>query len=148
MSYVVTPTQGYWIDANAVLTIEQKYDAVYMGYWSIKNSSGSWSDNPVDVFYQPNPDRSQGHTNYFGIFKRQDSLMICNAESAFSEGMYGVELSDGEVLVSRYRHDCVMKSGVMVDGGRDYVRRSGSGVREVMITVNKDQFVMENVKHE
>lgn len=74
--------------------------------------------------------------------------MICNAESAFSEGMYGVELSDGEVLVSRYRHDCVMKSGVMVDGGRDYVRRSGSGVREVMITVNKDQFVMENVKHE
>lgn len=100
-----------------------QYNAKYLGSWCIKDKNGNWSERPVEVFYQSNPDKSKGHTNYFGIFiTSYNQVMICNAESAFSESITGI-LEDGLVYVSRYRHDYVgTPKGSVIDGGRDYTR--------------------------
>jgi hypothetical protein len=117
------------------------YGGKYLGYWAIKDKHGNWSEMPVDVFYQPNPDRSKGHTNYFGMYRNfNDQVMITNAESAFSQPITGVVTDDGEVIVSRYRHDYVTKDNRMIDGGRDYVRSSTIGPF-VTITIKDDEFV-------
>ena len=122
--FVEIPQDGYHFNLEGIVKIEEKYGAKYMGYWCTKHSSGAWNDIPVDVFYQPNPDTSKGHSHYFGMFRQGDRVWITNAESAFSEPMTGVICEDGEVLVSRYRHDYHTKGDRMIDGGRDYVRRS------------------------
>lgn len=113
----------YWLRPDGVKKIEELKNAVFMGHWCVKTPQG-WSEQPVDVFYQAKPDRAKGHTQYFGLYLRGGRLMICDACSAFSEPMTGAITADGEVLVSRYRHDCQQKKGVMVDGGRDYFRSS------------------------
>ena len=142
MDYIFDiPKDGYWLKNESIRKVEKKYGAKYMGYWSIRTKNGGWSDSPVDVFYQPNPDVSKGHTNYFGIFFRNETLYICEASSAFEDITGIVDPSTNEVLVSRYRHDCVMKNDIMIDGGRDYIRRSTNG-KLVKITADKDKFVI------
>lgn len=118
------PTQGYHFNANGISKIEDKYGAKYLGFWCTKSLDGNWNETPVDVFHQPNPDTSKGHSEYFGMFRRGDRVWITNAESAFSEPMTGVICDDGKVLISRYRHDYRTKGDRMIDGGRDYTRRS------------------------
>jgi hypothetical protein len=125
--YVEVPKDGYYFNESGIKRIAEMHGAAtYMGFWCTKGKGGNWNDTPVDVFYQPNPDVAKGHTNYFGVFRRNeaDALWITNAETAFSEPMTGVICEDGEVLVSRYRHDYRTKGDRMVDGGRDYTRRS------------------------
>lgn len=140
--FVTIPKDGYWLKEESIQKVEEKYGAKYMGYWAIRTTSGGWGDSPVDVFYQPNPDVSKGHTNYFGIFFRGDSSYICEASSAFSEPIYGiVDPLTNEVLVSKYRHDYVSKNDVMIDGGRDYIRRSTNG-KLVEVKVNNDSFII------
>lgn len=146
--FVKIPEDGYWFKQAGIQKIEQKYGAKYMGYWTIKNSYGNWNDSPVDVFYQPNPDTSKGHTHYFGMFVKTDpftgestgNVYITEASSAFSDPISGIVTDDGEVIVSRYRHDYVTKGNYMIDGGRDYTRSSMHPT--VMVTVSGDQFVI------
>ena len=145
--FVKIPEDGYWFKKNGIRTIEERYGAKYMGYWCTKNTRGQWNESPVDVFYQPNPDISKGHTNYFGMFVRDASVYITEASTAFSDPISGIPTDDGEVIVSRYRHDYVTKDGRMIDGGRDYVRTSLHPT--VMVTVDGDRFVIterENVE--
>lgn len=124
MLQLESPTQGYHFNADGISKIERKYGAKYLGFWCTKSPTGTWNETPVDVFHQPNPDISKGHSEYFGMFRRGEQVWITNAESAFSEPMTGVICEDGEVLVSHYRHDCRVKGDRMIDGGRDYTRRS------------------------
>ncbi len=145
--FVKIPENGYWFKKDGIRKIEEKYGAKYMGFWATKNSRGYWNESPVDVFYQPNPDTSKGHTHYFGMFVRDDSVYITEAGTAFSDPISGIPTDDGEVIVSRYRHDYVTKDGRMIDGGRDYVRASMHPT--VMVTVDGDRFVIterENVE--
>jgi len=147
----------YHFLVDGIKLIEEKHNAKYMGYWCSKHSDGSWNEQPVDVFYVANPDRSLGHSNYFGMFLRGDKVYINNAESCFSEPITGI-VDGGTVYASRYRHDyTVTPGGGMIDGGRDYVRSSISPVlkdnidlaesklrgdiRFVTITVNGGEFV-------
>ena len=117
-----------------------------MGYWATKRLDGkSWNESPVDVFYQPNPDTSKGHTHYFGMFVQQGSVWITEASTAFSDPITGVLTESGEVIVSRYRHDYVEKDGKMIDGGRDYVRSNAAGPY-VRVNVSGPEFVLEEVK--
>ena len=140
--FIKIAENGYHFNANGIAKIETMYGGKYMGYWTIKDKHGNWSEMPVDVFYQPNPDRSKGHTNYFGMYRSHDDhVMITNAESAFSEPITGVLTDDGEVIVSRYRHDYVTKDNKMVDGGRDYLRRSAGDL--VKVTIVGDEFQFE-----
>jgi len=138
--FVNIPEDGYWLKKAGISKIEEKYGAKYMGYWCTKRPSGGWNESPVDVFYQPNPDTAKGHTHYFGMFYRDDMLYITEASTAFSDPIAGIPTDDGEVIVSRYRHDYVTKDGRMIDGGRDYVRSSIHPT--VRVTVDGDQFVI------
>jgi len=124
---------------KGIKTIEERYNAKYVGHWCTKRPDGTWHETPVDVFYVENPDRSKGHSNYFGMFvNEREQAMITNAESAFSEPITGMLCEDGEVLVSRYRHDYQTKGDVMVDGGRDYLRYSGG--RYIRVTTENGEF--------
>lgn len=72
-------------------------------------------------------------------------MLITDAASAFSEPITGLLTDDGEVIVSRYRHDCVQKGPYMIDGGRDYLRTSGSNTdgKLVKVTVVDGEFQFE-----
>jgi hypothetical protein len=125
--FIDIPKDGYWFDEDNIRIIENKYQARYVGYWCTKKPRGGWNESPVDVFYVENPDRSQGHTNYFGMFIDHDNVFITDASSAFSEKITGILCEDGEVIVSRYRHDYVTNGDNVIDGGRDYLKCSVSG---------------------
>lgn len=138
--YISTPSVGYWLSEANVKTVETGYNAKYLGPWTIKDRSGNWTNYPVDVFYVESPDTSKGHSNYFGLFKKGDSLMICDASSAFSEPIVGLLAENNEVLISRYRHDYVKKGEVFVDGGREYLRRSAGKMVEVNVYCGEFNF--------
>ena len=146
--FIDIPKDGYHFNAAGIKTISEKYNAQYMGYWCTKRKDDSWNEQPVDVFYQENPDREQGHSNYFGVFmETRDAygrhVYITDAKSAFSEPMTGSLCDDGEVIVSRYRHDYIEKKGAMIDGGRDYVRTTGS--KSVSVSVDGPNFVISDL---
>lgn len=139
--------EGYHFSALNIKTIEELKDAKYIGYWCTKRLGGGWNEMPVDVFYVENPDRSQGHSNYFGMFRTHDKqVMITNAESCFSKPLVGAVCDDGEVIVSRYRHDYVEKKGAMIDGGRDYVR--SNGCKTVRVELNGAEFTFSEFSEE
>lgn len=147
MFMVIDANQAYWFHAEQIRTIEEKYQARYLGFWCIKDAQGRWSDTPVEVFYQSEPDLSQGHSHYFGMFVNRDQqVMITDARSAFSEPMTGILLKTGEVLVSRYTHDYRVQEGHSIDGGRDYLRTGGSSDL-VSVTVHDGEFVFESEYH-
>lgn len=139
--FIKTPEDGYWLDRASIKKVEELRGAKYMGYWCTMNPKGFWNEQPVDVFYQPNPDLEQGHSHYFGIFIKENSVFICDAASAFSETIGGIITEDGEVLVSRYRHDYVTKEGgYMIDGGRDYMKASLH--QTVAVNVKDGEFII------
>jgi len=143
--FIKTPENGFHFTTDGIAIIAKQYGAQYMGPWSILQKSG-WSIDPVDVFYQPNPDVSKGHSHYFGMFRTfEGRVMITNAESAFSEPITGLLTETGEVIVSRYRHNCVVKGPFMIDGGRDYLRTSGNTAdgKLVKVTVENGEFQFE-----
>lgn len=125
-----------------VSVIEKAYKASYIGFWTIKGKHQNWTDMPVEVFYQPNPDASKGHSEYFGIYLDQyDRLMICDAASFCPPEGIGVTIVNDEVVASHYRHDMRYDSNgaAFMDGGRDYTRSNGVGVFGKM-TVDKGKF--------
>lgn len=142
--YVNTPKDGYYFKASGIKQIEEKYGAKYMGYWCTKSARGGWNEQPVDVFYQPNPNVELGHKHYFGMFVQNETPYICDASSAFGEPIYGMPCEDGEVIVSRYCHNYVTKGDRMIDGGRDYTRSSVHPT--VKITVVEDKFVIDEAE--
>lgn len=129
----------YWFTVEGIGKIEEKYGAIYMGHWCTKHSAGWWNEHPVDVFYQPNPDFDKGHSHYFGMFVNDGNVYITNAESVFSTPITGLLTESGEVIVSRFRHDCVTRDDSMIDGGRNYLRYSG-GIKLVKVSVTGDAF--------
>lgn len=144
MMYIEIPEEGYNFNAEQIKLIEASYSAKYMGYWCTKRKDGSWNERPVDVFYQPNPDIEKGHSHYFGMFVQNEAVYITDAQSAFSEPVTGAICEDGEVIVSRYRHDYIEKKGAMIDGGRDYIRSNTSNLARVI--VEGPNFIFEKHK--
>ena len=139
--HIKTPVDGYWFSGEQIPKLEEHYKSKYMGYWTTKRKDGEWNDDPVDVFYNPNPDTSKGHSHYFGLFMKDHKVMITNAESAFSEPIVGVVAEDNEVLVSRYRHDYSEKGDAFIDGGREYYRYNPD-FPLVNVTIDNDSFLI------
>lgn len=140
--YITTPRDGYHFNESQISKIEEMKSAKYMGYWCTKRLDGqSWNERPVDVFYQPNPNVELGHKHYFGMFTQDGAVWITDATTAFDDPMSGVICEDGEVIVSRYRHDYVTKGNHMIDGGRDYLRCSMSPLARVSVV--DGEFVIE-----
>jgi hypothetical protein len=84
------------------------------------------SDRPMDIFYRATPHPEFGN-RYFGLYRDsvRDNLMITNADivESFEFGMIEV---DGKYYYSQSHHDYRVVGDKMIDGGRAYVRSSGS----------------------
>lgn len=82
------------------------------------------SDIPVDVFYRDTPHPTFGN-RYFGLYYRDNQLMITNADIV-EEFVFGMVTNDNEELeYSQSHHDYRhFKNGNMIDGGRAYIRSS------------------------
>jgi len=139
----------YWFKKEGIAKAEEMYNAKHIGFWCKKTTAGWWTDYPVDVFYQKNPDTSKGHTHYLGLFIDQGQLYVTAADTAFESPITGLMLPSGEVIVSRYRHHCITTDdGYMIDGGRDYLRYTapkGSQSKLVSVTVRDGEFSFEDI---
>jgi len=134
---------------------EDLYKSKYIGSWCIRVGE-NWSEFPVEVFYQSNPDKSKGHSHYFGIYVESGiggydtKVMITNAESAFFKDIIGIVDND-MVYVSRYRHDFLKTpSGFIIDGGRDYLRlgsdsNENSELNLVKVNVKDGGFIFNEI---
>jgi hypothetical protein len=118
------------------VVVEHNYHAKYVGEFCIRTKDGGWSESPVAVFYQPDPDVSKGHTHYFGIMAQFGAVYITNAISAAEVDITGVQYGD-EIIYSRFHHDFRRNSTgeVFVDGGRDYLRWGGDMEHAKVVTL-------------
>ena len=149
--FLKIPTDGYWLNAKGIKIVSEKYKAKYLGYFAMPGPGGNWTDEPFELFYVENPDRSQGHSNYFAIFYKRNydmskgPLLITNGEKCFEQPMTGVLDPNGEVHISRYRHDSRDIPGGSIDGGRDYLRLGGDACKypRVKILMIDGEFMFE-----
>ena len=128
-----------------VQSVEKHYNALFVGDFALRTRDGGWSESPVAIFYQPNPNTDLGHTHYFGILvDHHKSILITRGDSAFEQPIDGIIADNGEVIFSRYRHDYVtsLDGSVWIDGGRDYTRSGLHGLC-VKLIIDKDNLVID-----
>lgn len=109
--------------------VEEKYNATFVGDFCLKTKNG-WTEAPIAIFYQPTPINPE-YSNYFGLYVSVlNKILICDGASAFSQPIIGAVADNGEIIISRYRHDCVTSQdgSVMIDGGRDYLRTNTDNI--------------------
>ena len=104
--------------------VEAKYNAKFVGQFCLKTVGGGWSESPADIYYVENPDRSLGHSNYFGLIVQRGGVYITRGDSAVEPLISAAVADDGEIIYSKYRHDYNVSKdkSVFIDGGRDYTR--------------------------
>ena len=80
----------------------------------------------MDIFYRETPHPEFGN-RYFGMFiDQQDRVMITNADRIDGAEFAMIEDSEGNLHYRAHRHDYKEVDGKMIDGGRAYIRSSGS----------------------
>jgi hypothetical protein len=83
----------------------------------------------VDVFYRSTPHPEFGN-RYFGLYRAHDAagtqIMITNADVIETLEFGMVQDKDGAYHYSAHRHDYKIVDGAMIDGGRAYIRHSGT----------------------
>lgn len=128
--------------------IEQRYGGKYVGDFCLKDKYGNWIDTPFAIFYQPNPNFSLNHTNYFAIKVNYltGQMIITKGDSAFSIAIPGLIANNGEIIYSRYKHDYVTSTdkSVWIDGGRDYCRFNGGLDKIVKLIIKADKLVIQH----
>jgi hypothetical protein len=134
-----------FLKPEGIAKIEKAYNAKYVFESCIKDRDGGWCNWPSAIFYTEEA-HPQG-SNYFALYHervsigREPQFMITNGISAI-EPFDALQVGD-DVIYSRYRHDYREYKGYMVDGGRDYFRRSADGT-PVKLCVNKDKLEIVN----
>ena len=123
--------------------IEKKYNAKYVMDSCLMLQDGSWANWPAAFFYteEKHPEGS----NYMVFYKNQfdqGEWLITNGIRISQGEFYGFLFEDGELVHSRYRHDYFEHRGVIVDGGRDYFKSSGSS--EEFVNAKRITFKIEN----
>lgn len=120
---IVTSKNYHNLEINQ---IEKRYDVKYIGDFCIKDKNNNWTDFPVSIFYQNNPDISKGHSNYLGVYRSYENIFLIDGKSAFEENLKGIKYKN-KIYISCYRHHYVSNkdNNFMIDGGRDYLRCSG-----------------------
>lgn len=133
-----------FLGPEQIKIVEEKYSATYVAELPVKTVGGEWANFPCAIFYTQEA-HPQG-SNYMALYRQplDGKLYVANGISAVEGTFNGAVAEDGEVIYSRYRHDCrTSKDGtVMIDGGRDYLRASASKI--VQMKVVKDRIEMEN----
>ena len=142
----------FWHGYIDVAKVEKRYNCKFVCETPIKDGEG-WRELPSLIFYNEVP-HPQG-SNYMALSVRMgyDGKTDMVVSDGISATMYNIKgIIDGdEVIYSRYRHDYrVGKTGVWIDGGRDYTRSSGAqmvimeiinGVLEVVEGGNNEEQV-------
>lgn len=145
-----------------IATVEKLYNAKFVCETCLKGQGGSWSNQPVAIFYQENiPANIPGAGHHFGLYWAANEggnalpsfgqvgqedrfrLMITNAQSAVNEDWEGI-IDGDKVYYSRYRHDFVRTPTGFVDGGRDYCRRAGGYLVNLRV-VNDKLTIVNNI---
>jgi hypothetical protein len=119
---------------------EKHYGAKFVGDFCLPDKNGDWFNEPLAVFYQPNPPAHiKGCTNYFGLIVRNEGVYIMDALPCFKDGIDCILDTDGQLLYSAYRHDYVVASDGFrfIDGGRDYLRTNASKVIKCKVVEDK-----------
>ena len=97
------------IDVQKVLELEKFTGCSYVGQFPGARMDASedidFRDCAVDVFYQPNPNRELGHSNYFSIRAGNGTAYVANAAYVTHLEFYGIVDHDGSILYARYQHD-------------------------------------------
>lgn len=122
--------------------VEKKYNVKFVCETPIRYKE-CWRDESSLIFYSEEK-HPQG-SNYMAISIRSEyegfDLVITDGISATEETIAGI-LDGDEVIYSRYRHDYrVGKTGVMIDGGRDYLRSSNGKIVILKIVDDKLEVV-------
>jgi len=96
-----------------------------------------YTDAPEDIFYRETPHPTFGN-RYFSIRVYGGNVYILNAD-AIEDCTFGlVEDDDGDLQYSQFRHECkVFDNGNMIDGGREYIRSSYTGVHIYVVRNGK-----------
>lgn len=103
--------------------VEEKFNAKYVGEFTLKTKDGYWANKPVSIFYTEK--KHPKGSNYFGIFMNGITLVIANGISAAENIWLGVvDPETNEILYSAYRHDYQVHNKLITDGGADYLRSS------------------------
>ncbi|MGZ8924461.1 MAG: hypothetical protein ACXW2E_01125 [Nitrososphaeraceae archaeon] len=124
--------------------IEERFNGIFVGDFSLPQKDGNWSEQPIAIFYNPNPNKELGHTHYFGIFVTPDNkIVITNGEPAFKQPILGVIADNNDIIYSRFRHDYRVSpdNSVWIDGGRDYCRTNTK--RFIQLVIDKDKLVIQ-----
>ena len=116
--------------------VEKKYNVKFVCETPIKLKSG-WYETSSLIFYSEEPHPQGSNYMAFSVFptgmEGEGQLTITDGFSATKGYITGI-VDEDEVIYSRYRHDYrVGKTGVFIDGGRDYVRSSGGKLVEMII---------------
>lgn len=114
-----------WKGLISIDKVEKKYNVKFVCETPIKNG-GVWRDMSSLIFY--NEEKHPQGSNYMALSIKYtpdghfDDLVITDGISATKGSFYGI-IDGDEVIYSRFRHDYrVGKTGVFIDGGRDYIR--------------------------
>ncbi len=132
-----------FITKDGIAKIENMYKATFVMESCIKDRNGGWCNFPAAIFYTEEA-HPQG-SNYFALYRErmppldtlEPRIMITNGISA-TEPFDGLQIGE-DIIYSRYRHDYREYKGAMVDGGRDYFKRSSDRGTPVKLKVNKDK---------
>lgn len=124
--------------------VEKRYNVKFVCETPIKYNGG-WRDHSSLLFYgekHPQGSNYMALSMKFDLDGKYHSLVITDGISATEETITGI-LDGDEVIYSRYRHDYrVGKTGVMIDGGRDYLRSSNGKI--VILKINDGKLEVEN----
>ena len=125
--------------------VESKYNAKFVGQFCLKAVGGGWANSPVDVYYVQNPDTSLGHSHYFGLFSRDGTVYITRGDSGVEPEITAAIAHDGEIIYSRYRHDCRVSKdqSVFIDGGPEYTP-GGTGTYTTLKVIDGEFYQFEN----
>lgn len=117
LDYINMPQKSSFVKA-----IEDKFDAIYVGEFPAMAQPGWYTSVPCRVFFSKNPDYAKGHQDYFGIISDNEGIRIFSMQWIKDKEIIGVVADDGEVVISRCRHDfSTSRDGsVHIDGGFDY----------------------------
>lgn len=131
-----------FLKPDAIAKIENMYNARYVFESCLKTRDGGWCNYPVAIFYTERA-HPQG-SNYMGLYRNDfGEFMVTDGISA-TEPFDALQIGE-DIIYSRYRHDYRHYKGAMVDGGRDYFKRSADRGKPVKLKVIKDKLEITDV---
>lgn len=133
---------SFWKGYISIPKVEKKYNVKFVCESPIRDKYG-WRESPSLIFYGEKHPQGSNYMALSIVYYHDDegTLVVSDGISATKDTFTGI-VDDDEVIYSRYRHDYrVGKTGVFIDGGRDYIRSSGGQFVQMKIIEDKLEVV-------